>query len=103
MAKQLKLTLAGGAKIQEAQRAKVPAKAAASVSAVERGTGDQFAIELSNKMQAALNRNARGTAALRHSINGESRKFKKNIEKDLGKYVQRFAKRHGFDVTGAAA
>ncbi len=103
MAKQLKLTLAGGAKIQEAQRAKVPAKAAASVSAIEKGAGDQFAIELSNKMQAALNKHARGTAALRHSINGESRKFKKNIKKDLGKYVQRFAKRHGFDVTGAAA
>lgn len=94
----LRLKVPSKAKLTEVLNVKLPQSVKSVLSAKEEGRDDKFVIVISTKVQSALNKKARGFSAFRQSINQQSRTFKKNAEKDLEKYVKRFARRNGFIV-----
>jgi len=96
--KQLKLKIPSTKKIAEVSAVKIPDAARRTLYAREVGVGEKYMIVIKTKVQAALNKKARGFSAFRQSINQQGKTFQKNLEKDLEKYVRRFAKRNGFTV-----
>lgn len=96
--KMLRLNFKPSAKISEVMNVKLPQSVKSVLSATQQGDNDKFVITIKTKVQSALNKKAKGFSAFRQSINGQSRTFQKNINKDLEKYARRFARKHGFVV-----
>ena len=94
----LRLKIPGGAKIEEVSKVVIPAAVKRALSAVESGQGNKFIITLSSKVNAALNKKAKGLIGFKRAINNTSKQFQRNLEKDFDKYAKKFAKRHGFTV-----
>lgn len=98
MLRRLNLPIAGGRKIAEAQRIRIPGTVSSAIHASERGSAKDFTIRIENNVQAALNDNARGTRAFRLAVNGQVRRFERAVQTDLAAYTRRFARRNGFTV-----
>lgn len=78
---------------------KIPSKAKDALKAFESIRGkDNFAITISNTVQACLNPKAKGIGAFRMALNGQVKGFQTAMQKDSKKYVEQFARRHGFIV-----
>jgi hypothetical protein len=96
--RKLRMKIPGGAKLKNAKQVRMPSKASSAALGREVGNQDSFQVIISNRVQAALNNNARGIGAFARSLNGVSRRFKKKTGEDLEKYAKRFAKKNGFIV-----
>ena len=96
--KALKLKMPAGAP-KYAVSMKIPERAKAALKAFERLRGrDDFSIIISNTVQACLNPKARGIGAFRMALNGQVKRFQTAMNKDQKKYIEQFAKKHGFTV-----
>lgn len=74
-------------------------KAKMALKAKKEGTGkSDYAVVISSKVQAALNRKAKGIFAFENSFNGQIKSYKRQVGKDLKTWTKDFAKRYGFTV-----
>ena len=101
MMRRLQMTIPGGTKLAQAQAVIIPPAVQSAISATKQGTNTTFTIQLQNRVQSALNNNARGIGAFTSTINRNSRTFERKIGQDLDKYVRRFSRQNGFEVRGS--